>query len=89
MYENKRQIQQKVTGFITNRRFKFIEEDMDEEQIKDMSKAGNKQKIKVLVRNASFKVLNQEKKGHKEVKHIVYEDFVIQPYPTSKQFNKR
>ena len=62
---------------------------MDEEQIRNMSKADNKQKIKVLVRNASFKVLNQEKQEHKEVKHIVYEDFVIQPYPTSKQFNKR
>ena len=39
------------------------------------------------MRNASFKVFNQEQKGHKKVKHIVYEDFVIQPYLTSKQFN--
>ena len=61
--------------------FKFIEEDMDEENIKTMSKQEYKQKIKVLVRKASFKVLNEEKQGHKKAKNIVY-DFVIQPYLT-------
>ena len=40
------------------------------------------------MRNASCKDLNRVKLGHKKVKHIVYENFVIQPYLTYKGFNK-
>ena len=82
MYEKQKKNSTKGDWFqLLKEDFNFIEEDMDEEKIKTMSKQEYKQKIKVLVRKASFKVLNEEKQGHKKVKNIVY-DFVIQPYLT-------
>ena len=67
--------------------FEFIEETMDEEQIKNMSKIQYKKKIKDMVKKAAFKYLTKQKEEHKKVKNLVYKDLQIQPYLTSKLFN--
>ena len=67
--------------------FKFIEQEMDDEKIKSITKEQYKKQVKQWVRKAAFKFFIKEKEGHKKVQNIVYEDFAIQPYLKSKLFN--
>ena len=68
--------------------FDFIEEKIDDDKIKMLTKAEFKKKIKMLVKKAALKYLNKEKDGHKKVKNIDYNSLNIQPYLTSKLFTR-
>ena len=67
--------------------FKFIEQEMDDEKIKSITKEQYKKQVQQWVRKLAFKFFTKEKEGHKKVQNIVYEDFAIQPYLKSKLFN--
>ena len=68
--------------------FQFIEQELDDEKIKLQTKEEYKKQVKEWVRKSAFKFFNKEREGHKKVKNIVYTDFRIQRYLTSKLFNK-
>ena len=67
--------------------FTFIEEDMNEEDIKSYSKEEYKKKVKILVKKAALKYLLNQKEGHKKIKDITFNEYKIQPYLNSNMFN--
>ena len=68
--------------------FKFIGEEINEEQIKSMSKSEYKKHIKELVQIASYKYLMKEKEKHTKLDDVTYTDLKIQPYLTDCKFSK-
>ena len=50
--------------------FKFVDDTMDEEKIKQMSKIEYKKKVTEMVTKATFKYFTKEKEGHKKIKDL-------------------
>jgi hypothetical protein len=67
--------------------FQFIEMEMNEEDIRSMSKYQYKTKIKALVRKAAFKYFLKLKEKHTKLKNVQYSELKIQPYLQSKSMS--
>ena len=67
--------------------FKFMNIDMDENQIRNYPKEVYRQKIKKLIRKAAFKEMIEKKNSLSKIKDIKYKAFAIQSYLKSKNFN--
>ena len=69
--------------------FKFMNIDMDDNQIRNYPKEVYRQKIKKLIRKAAFKEMIEKKNSLSKIKDIKYEAFAIQSYLKSKNFNSQ
>jgi hypothetical protein len=69
--------------------FKFIQEEMDEEKIKQMDKETYKKYIKEKVTKAAFQYFLNEKSKRSKLNEIEYKEFGIQNYLINSQFNNK
>ena len=67
--------------------FKFIKQELNEEEISSISKIEYKKKIKQLMNNSVFEYFLELKNGHTKIVDITYNKFQIQPYLTTKELN--
>ena len=67
--------------------FIFVEKEINEKGIKEMTREDYKKMIKALVKKAALKMLLKEKEKHSKLNELVYEDLIIQPYLTERNFN--
>ena len=67
---------------------KFVGIELDEKEIKEMSKQEYKKKIKYLVEKAAFKYFTEEQKSHSKLESLKYEELKVQSYLTERRFSK-
>ena len=68
--------------------FEFIEEDMNDDKVKNTGKEEYRKIVKAKVQISSFKYLLKEKeKSKKKLAYVKYSSLEMQPYIKSKQFS--
>ena len=67
--------------------FKFIDKDLNEKEIKEMSKEDYKKTVKELVEKAAMKYFLEEKKSHSKLEEVFYDKLQLQPYLTDRRFS--
>ena len=67
--------------------FIFVENKLNDEEIKKIPKETYKKMVKNMVNKAAFKEYLAKKETHKKIKKLEYEQLELQPYLKSKQFS--
>ena len=67
--------------------FKFIDKDLNEIEIKEMSKEDYQKTVKELVEKAAMKYFLEEKKSHSKLEEVFYDKLKVQPYLTDRRFS--
>ena len=63
-----------------NKDFNMLDMTMNEDNIKDMSKAQHKNQVKNKVKSYVLDMLKNKQEGHIKIKHIKYHELNMQPY---------
>ena len=67
--------------------FQNIEESYDEKEVLNKSSQAYKKSVKIKIRKAALKYLNDLKNSHTKIKHIKYETLKLQDYLKSPMFS--
>ena len=70
--------------------FEVIDEDLCDEKVKSIAKEDYRKIVKEKIQVSAFKYLLEEKeKSKKKLKHVKYNNHIIQPYLKSKDFTMK
>ena len=67
--------------------FIFVEKEMNDEEIKKISKETYKKMVKKMVKKAAFKSYIAKKETHQKIRNLEYEQLELKPYLKSSEFS--